>query len=320
MPDLSTGQFHRDVFLENLLVGYAPSGFIAEMIAPVVPVDKQSATYPIITKADWFRVPNTLRAPATPAKEVRFTVSSDTYYADNHELGGVIPWETIDNASAPWRPLELQGQQIKTLLALDYEDEVATLMATAAGSSMTQTGGNAWSDTLNSDPLADIDVAGEAIRSTTGTGYNTMVMGYRTWLALRRHPVMIRAAYPGAGVGGVVDIPKAQDLFGVDRILIGRAIKNTAADDTVGTTTFTDVWSTNVYLMQVAPNPGIMVPTALIGFNWNGPNIGGGSPGNPTLLRRTNTKIKAEEIQYGYYRDVKVVSPELIFRVATGIT
>lgn len=46
---------HIDAALTNISVSYAPQGFIADIIAPVVPVEKESDKYYVWNRDDTFR-------------------------------------------------------------------------------------------------------------------------------------------------------------------------------------------------------------------------------------------------------------------------
>ena len=318
MPANDTRDFHIDSLLTNLLVGFTPDGLIAPGIFPVVNVTKQTGIYAKVDKDAWYRQPSTLRAPGTAPREVNYTVSSATYNAPNYELGTTVAWEVIDNADVPHQPMGLSAQLVKTNLLLDFEIRVRNKVVASVGSATTLSGTSAWSDFANSDPITDGEVAQEAIRSTTGMYANTMIMPQKTYLKMRRHPDIVRFLYPGAGVGGTATADQLASVFGVDRILVPKAIQNTAAEG--ATATFTDVWSTSCVLAYVAPAPGLMVPSYGYSFRWSGPNIGAGSPGNFAVQRRSDSKRKAEELQLGFYQDEGIVAAELGFRIDTGIT
>ena len=60
----ATGRdLHIDVPLTNMVIGYEPTGFIVQDIFPTVPVDKQRNVYYKWDKGDFFRIPDTIRAP-----------------------------------------------------------------------------------------------------------------------------------------------------------------------------------------------------------------------------------------------------------------
>src|SRR5438477_4017847 len=133
MAMIQPGDFHVDKFLTNILIGYRPQGLIADQVFPVVPVQKQTDIYAQIDRGNWFRIPQTKRAPGAFAREVSYTVSSGTYVCRNYELATVVPYETLDNADAPHQPMEQAGQLLLDNLALDYETRVYSSVTGGVG-------------------------------------------------------------------------------------------------------------------------------------------------------------------------------------------
>jgi len=303
-----------------MLVGYRPQGLIATQIFPVVPVRKQSNAYLKIDRGNWFRVQDglTLRAPGTRENKVGFTVSSATYYVRNYALGTSLAWEDIDNADDPLNLRNLHNQLLVDQLMLDFEDRVARTVNSASnvGSSVTLSGADQWSDFANSDPLTNFETAAEAIRSTTGFNPNTIVMGQKVWLKLRRHPQILSALFP-TGQGQFASLQQAAELFGVDRVLVGAAIKNTAAEGQ--SDSFSDVWGKHCLVAYVAPQPGIMVPTYGASFRWTGPTIGAFGPDNLAVEVKNNTDLKAEEQRAFYYQSEEIVAPELAYLILNAV-
>ena len=316
------GAWHIDALQTNLLIAYRPLGFIADQILPVIGVQKQSNRFAKIDRRGWFSRPSTLRAPGDGAKEVSFTVSSDTYLCENFELATKVPWETLDNADAPHEVMTRAGEFLGDQLALDYEVRVQQTVVGGVGSSLTLTGANAWDAFATSDLLGNCDTAREAIRQSTGRRPNVCIMPTRTWLKVQRHPDVIRHVFP-SGVGGGVAAPQQfGNLIGVERVLIPEAIQHTGAETAGAGDTglaMTDVWSTNVTLLYVTPTAGLMVPTYGYSFRWTGPNIGGAGPGNFGVMTTRNENNKSTYLRAGYYQDEKIVAAELGFNIVTGI-
>ena len=319
MPGLDQRDLHIDQFLTNVLIGYRPQGLIADQLLPVVPVTKQTNVYAQIDRGNWFRVPSTLRGPGAKPREVSYTVSSGTYVAKNYALATVVPYETIDNADDPHNPMQRAGEFLVDQLMLDYETRVYSMMDGGVGSVTTRTAGStsAWDDFANSDPIGDCENAAEAIRFSTGYHPNIGVVGYRAWLKMRRHPDLVRAAYPGAGVGGLVTPEQFASVIMVDKVIVAEPIKNTAEEGQPNV--FSDVWSTHVFLAYVTPRPGLMVPTFGYTFRWTGPNIGDGAPGNFNMFTMRDDVRNIQYLKTGYFQDERVVAPEPGFKIATGI-
>lgn len=307
-------EYHIDGFLSGLLIGYRWLNGIADQIFPVLPVNFQSDVFGKINKSDWFRPEVADRAPGTLANEIGYTVSSDTYFCPNYKLRHQVPIETVNNAQPPHQPLQRGAEFLFDKHMLNFEIRVQDTIATGVGSSSSPT---AWSDFNNSDPMTDVEVAQEAIRSTTGFVPNTAIVPRKTWLKLRRHPDIVQRVFPGAGIGGTVDTAQFANLIGVSRIFVPQAIKNTATQG--ATDVFTDVWSTQVHLLYVDPNPGIMTPTFGLAFRWNGNGMSQG-PGGLTIERKYDDDREVHWLRAGYYQDEKIVAAELGFTINTGIT
>ena len=319
MPEFNPANLHIDTFGTSYLQAFRPMGMIAPDIFPIINVNKQTNVFGKIEKAGWFAIPNTQRAPGSAPREIRFTVSSDTYFAVNYALSTVIDFETIDNADDPWAPQQDALENLKDAMSLDFEARVRSKIASGCGSSATLTGGNAWNSFLTSDPLTNIETGRNAIRSTTGVTPNVAICPDKTWLSVRRHPEIVRAIFPGAGVGGVASPQQFADLIGVDRVLIPQTIKNTTAENVGNIGTFSDVWSTDFSLLYVNPRPGLRTATFGIAFNWKGPNIGGGVPGNWTVREMRDEQRGVIQKSTAYYQDEKITAAELGFNIATGI-
>jgi hypothetical protein len=317
MPTPTPNQSHVDGLLTNLSIGFKPMGFIADQVFPVVSVGKQSDLFVTYPKDHWFRQSTTLRAPGTRGRRGGYTVGSGTYLCQNYDFGTQVWDETVANEDTPLSAMTTGVEYVRTQLALDKEVRVQAVVDAGVGASATLTGASAWSDFDNSEPLTDIRTARQTIRSSTGLRPNTAIIGQKAWDVIRDHPDFVRRAFPGAGLGGTL----TQDLFAsvilnVDRVLIGETIKNTAEEG--ATATFTDVWSTNLYLAYVAPSPGLMAPSFGYAFQWN--MHGSSNPPAFSIRRKYEEEERCTTLWTDYYSDEKVVAAELGYRIATGIS
>ncbi len=317
MPNFPNLQdVHRNQFQTDLLIAYRPAGMIADLIFPQVDVMKQTGTYPIYLKGDTLRRNNTDRAPGQPPNYYNFGVSSDTFTCTNRAVGHEVWYETLANADAPISPEQDGAEFMKDQLMLDYEVRVEAKCASGVGSSQTLTGGDAWSDYANSDPIANLRTGRQAIRATTGLRPNLAIIPQRVADVMTNHPDFIRAAFPGAGVGGMVGAAELQRIFQVDRVLIPDTVKNTGVSG--GADSFTDVWSTNVYLLHVGP-PRLKAAGFGFAFTWKAPDIGMNEPTNFTVYQKRDDERGVLKMWTGYHQDEKVACPELGFQIRTGI-
>jgi hypothetical protein len=164
-----------------------------------------------------------------------------SYGITDHALSAVVPIELQEEAQAV-PGINLASAAVRTvqdILRLRLEIEQAVLATTAgnysASNKTTLSGTSQWSDFSGaSDPIATIEAAKEAIRSSTGKRPNTIVMGPSVFKSLKQHPKIIdRIKYTGRDVPTIELLAM---LFGVSSVLVGDAI----ASDDMGV--FSDVW------------------------------------------------------------------------------
>jgi hypothetical protein len=146
------------------------------------------------------------------------------------------------------------------------------------------------------------------------TGYepNTLVLNQRVMDALVDHPDIIdRIKYSG-GVGNQnparTSVQALAQLFEVDRILVTRAIQNTAAEGDANVHSF--IGGNNALLTYVPPTPGLMTPSAGYTFTWSGYQ-GASNEFGVSVTRREREIIKATEVEAEMAYVHKLVSAEL---------
>lgn len=314
----ATGRdLHIDVPLTNMVIGFEPAGTIVQDIFPVVTVDKQSNKFYKWTKGDFFRLPSTLRAPKTKGQRVEFNVSSDSYFAQNYALTHEESFEDMGNADQILSGREKRVRALKNLLMLDWENRVASKLTSGSnlGSYTTLSGVSQWNDYANSDPVNDISVGKEAIRSTTGMQPNLIVMGKAVYAKLIQHPDIIdRIKYVQKGFV-TSDILAA--LFDVERVLVGSAIKNTGADGLADS--FSDVWGKNVILGYTAAgvDKDGKDPSLGYSFRWMAP-VFNSLPWAAEIWNDANGG-NFENRRVQYYQDEKITASDLGYLIASAV-
>jgi hypothetical protein len=241
MSQLTTAQARViDPILSTVAQGYRNSELIGSALFPYVPVAQRGGTIITFGKED-FRLYSTGRSPGASTKRVQFGYSSGTYALEQHALEGMVPWEIMQEANAvPGIDLaRLAVRKVQDIIALRLEKAMADLATTAAnygsGNKLTSLSSTTlWSDLSASDPISNIEDGKEAVRALIGRMPNTLILGPKTFKALRQHSKIIdRMKYTGR------DVPTPEimaALFGVQRVLVGNAIYADASD------AFADVW------------------------------------------------------------------------------
>lgn len=312
--------WHIDTALSNISIGYFDTELkpIAEAIAPIVDVGKQSDAYYRWTKGDFFRIPDTKRSPKTNPKRVEFTVTTQNYNALNYALGAEIPFEQLGNAD---EALELETSFTKgivQLLGIDWENRVASLVTcgTNAGSYV-QLSASAvpyrWSDKANSDPVSDVRTAQNFILQNTGQKPNCMIVGYNVHQALVDHPDFIdRIKYTTQALRVNVEAAIA-GIFGVEKYVVGDKVKNTGTEGL--SNNFGFVWGNNVVLAHVAKAPGRGVPSFMYSFRW----VPGKFPAPFEARKRDDDSRYIREIEVQYFQDERIVSSDLGYVINSAV-
>ena len=169
----STGRdLHFDAPLSNVAINYRPSGMIADLVAPIVNVQKQSDKYVIFDQADSFRIEDDKRAPGTEANIISRSVSSDSYFADNYALKDDLTLEDRENMDAIFLS-ELRAGRVpylKDKLMLGWEKRLTDKVTSGTNVGSYSTVTSDWMDTASgkSDPLGDVFTAIYNIEGSTG--------------------------------------------------------------------------------------------------------------------------------------------------------
>lgn len=320
MPAVSAGpNAHFDAMLTNLsIAAFAATaeqaGFIAESIFPVATVPKQSNKYYIIDQDSWMRVADTRRSPKTRPNRIEFKVSSDAYFADNYALAGDLAKEDLANADQAVMLRENTAAIAMQGLYQDLEARVANIVTSGTNCGSYMVVSSKWSDLLNSNPMVDVTTAHAFIRRTTGLIANTLVIDEDTFQMLRRHSKLLDLyKYTSGGLLGEDQIARA---MGVDRILHGRAIRNNAIENAVGS--YTNIWGNNALLCYVSPTAtGLMTASFGLMIRW----IPDGIPAPFAMFRYDDPDPgkKVEVVEASYYQDEKIVARNLGFLMASTI-
>lgn len=142
-------------------------------------------------------------------------------------------------------------------LDLNLEKEIADLLTNATATNISQTvtlsGNDQWSDYANSDPFTDIELGISTIKSGAMITPNVFAIGYEVWAKLRHHPDLL-GRLSVASIR-VLTPQLLADLIGVEKVLIGDALYNTA--DEGQTASMSYVWGKHALLAYVRPQPKI---------------------------------------------------------------
>ncbi|MBT3193745.1 MAG: hypothetical protein HN341_14455 [Verrucomicrobia bacterium] len=244
-----------DKAITNMAIRYTNTLFIAEQLAPVITVTKQSDKYFIYDKAYWFMDDaDDDRAPGTRAPRSGYKLSTGDYLLKEIAHATPVPWKIADNADDPLRMYEDASAYSMQMCLLRRERRTATDLFATGKWATDVTGGTdftKWSDFADSDPANDIATGQDAIQQNTGQLPNTLVIGWEVWQQLRQHPDGLDR-YKHTQTGILTPEMVAQWLD-IDRLIIGRAIYNSAREGQTASMSY--IWGKDALLSFVTSAP-----------------------------------------------------------------
>lgn len=288
MPQPTVSAVHIQAALSQIATAYIQSAdkYVADRIFPVVPVEHQADKYFVFSKDDFFRDEAQQRADTDESAGGGFNLGSNSYSADvwayHMDLGeqtrrNADPAVNMDVATTKFCMQKMLirkdrffvAQYIKT--GLWSVDNVGT-----AGGTPGSTTPAYWNDDANGDPFTDIATGQTSILQNTGFEANTLLQTFPVYQALRKHPLVVdRIKYTTRADASKITPELMAGAFDVDRVVVSKAVYNSAPESAAavpGTPagTYAFIAGKNAWLGHVAPEPGIMVPSAGYVFAWSG--------------------------------------------------
>ena len=323
MPQPNVNNVHIDAILTNISVAYLQNtdNFIADKVFPVIPVDKKSNLYFKYTKDDWFRDEAQRRADGTASAGSGYGLTTDTYMADVFAFHKDIGDQTRANADNPLNP-DMEATQFVTQRLLlrrevqwsnDYFQSGVWANDYRGGASAATNVAVYWDDyksaptTYTSNPILDVETAKAGVLQNTGYEPNTFVLGYKVFQVLKNHPLLVDR-YKYTQAGAIVTEDLLAQLFGVDRVLVAKAVVNGGKEGT-GSQSYSFTTGNSALLCYTAPNPGLMTPSAGYSFMWTG--VSGGLGTTVGVSRFRMEELKADRVEGEIAFDNKVVASDL---------
>jgi hypothetical protein len=259
--------------------------FICGKVFPYVPVDKKSNRYFIYTKDDWFRDDAQPRGVAQESAGGGYDIdNTPSYNCTVYAYHKDVDEQEDANADEPLNMERDATRYVARKLLLRQElqwvsDFFTTSKWTGSSTGSDITVAPLWNDPT-STPIEDVQTEQAAILKGTGFEANAFVLGFEVYQKLVRHPDIIDLIKYGAGPGNpaIANEAALAKIFTVERVLVSKSVKNTAAK-TPGSTTFTGALTAgkNALLCYVNKSPSIMEPSAGYVFMWKGISRGLGN-------------------------------------------
>ena len=264
---------HLNQLLTNYALGTATNKanqLIANVVAPPMRVPNQSDGYAVFDASD-LRLDDSYYASRAQVNRVVSTESDSSFTCKEFALEEQIPWSKMANADAVLKLEQMKTAKLVNRMQLRREKAVADVLFATGTFTHTAalSGADCW-DKDTSSPVAKVAAAVTAVRSYCGLEPNSLVIGAAVWDALKLHPDITQRV-AGLVAGTPATLAQAAAALGVDRVVVGKAIYNTAAEG--ATASYSQVWGKYASICYIDPasGPGIDgLITPMQMFEWDG--------------------------------------------------
>lgn len=233
-----------DPVLTSLATGYTNEVLVGDQLMPFVDVDKEGGKIPLFGK-DHFKAYATERALRAKSNRINPEDIGEVDVAmDEHDLEYPIDYREDAESAFP-----LQARATNAVvegIRLRHELMVASMAQNTASygaGNKIALSGTAQFTHASSDPEGVISDAKDAISGKVIKEPNTMVIGYAAWRTLKRHPAL--KAILSDTRSRLVQLADLREIFEIENIVIGRAVRATDAGVT------SRIWGDNIVLAYV---------------------------------------------------------------------
>lgn len=311
MPQPTPGDVHVNAPLTNMAVKFMDdtNDFIADKVFPNVPVKKQSDSYFVYPRDNWFRTEAKERGLSQESAGSGYTLETEDYNAKVKALHKDIDDQLRANEDSPLNS-DADATEFVTrgCLLRKEKDWAANYFTTGIWTGSTTgtdiTPGTLWS-AASSTPIADIRAQISGMKKKTGFRPNKLVLAEDVWTKLQDNEDFLdRIAYTQRKI---VSEELLASVLGIEEVLVAGAVENTAKE---GATLSMDwVYTKDALLVYSAPRPSIQKPSAGYTFSWTG--YLGASRNGLRIKRLRMDPINSDRIEGEMAYDQKQVAADL---------
>jgi hypothetical protein len=310
MPQPTAGDVHVNAPLTTISIAYFQEAedFVARKVFPEVPVDKQSDRYYVYDRSFFYRNEMKKRAPGAESEGAGWEVdNTPNYFADVYALHKDIADQIRSNAD-PVINMDRDATEFLSLQALlnaeiQWASKYFTTGVWTGGTGGTDITPSTLWDASGGDPIGDIDLEKEVVKSQTGYTPNTLVLGAKTFRGIKNNADVIdRVKYTQKGV---ITLDMLAGLFDVARVMVCGGVQNSSAEGVTASYDFI-CGSNDALLVYAAPRPSLQLPSGGYTFSWTG-YLGAGAAGQ--RIKRFRMEPNASdrvEIEHAF--DQKLIS------------
>jgi hypothetical protein len=239
---------YQSPLLSQIAVDFKNRDYIADQVLTPVIVPKLTGQYMVWDQGVTFKTPRTAYGQDGQVSSVDIKGSKASFSLNIEALSTWIDELEIQQADLNYIRA-LKAQKLANAMRLRLELDVAAQLRSTSvlTQNATLAGVTQWSDYTNSDPANAILTQQDNLPRKA----NTLILGRQVLTALKRHPKILDVTkYTQRGFAPTSVLC---DLFEVDRILVGEAMQDTAADGQAASKAF--IWGKDAILAYIDPSP-----------------------------------------------------------------
>lgn len=308
---------HVNQLLSNLAVRYAPdpAGFIADIVAPRLPVNHESDIYPVFNQDDFYATTESDLVPDRGEPEfINFGHTTAQYQTHRREFAWDITDRERNNADDQLR-LEVT-KQTGTLgrLFLQREIRVAALLKKTTNGGQLALGAAAaqkWdaTGTTYSQIMAQLMTGRTAMRQAIGVPPNILVIPAAVAEGMQKSAFFQAIQYTTTPANLISEVyPVIPPTIAGMRVLIPGTIKNTSAEGIAGS--YSDIWDEQVRMLYVTSGASLDTPSVAYTFQ-----------SEPLTTRTWRTEISRKtNFATGFTVDERVVAANAGYELSDCLT
>ncbi len=268
---MDNSTLYQSPLLSGMAQRFYNRAYIADQVLTPATVPNIQGQYHVWDSGVVFREQNTAYGPDGSPNRIDMLATKTSFTLDDHALTADL--DERETNQAPEIAVKAAKTRALTNALLLKRERVAAAQlfsGTYITNGATLSGTDQWSHE-DSNPLSKIYTA----QNGQPVLMETLVLGKQVWDALRVHPLILEAVKYTTG-GSAVSTEALAKYLGVERILVGGAFYNSAAEGQTASNGF--IWGKHALLCHTASGPSSpLMDEVSLGYlaKWGGGGNGG---------------------------------------------
>lgn len=225
--DLQPGDVHIPSAMPNFAGGYKLAEGVADVVAPIIPVNKPIDKYNVWDSKDAFQLPDqSENVPGGAITEISPRLSNTSYTSVERAYGTFVTTQVVEAADTPLKPLQAAVRRCMRAAAISREYRVQSLLRTTANWTVSGVAGyvkalNAtsnWNGGANSDPVADI----HAMQEASFMDITRLIMSETGMHAFVRNLTVRGYTFAKQDVGAIPNMDQLASALGIPPITVAK--------------------------------------------------------------------------------------------------